>query len=103
MTNYARVKDNKVTDVRVADQAFIDGITETEPAFWKESPIAGVGWNYDANDDVFYAQQPYPTWTLDKDTWTWVAPKDKPDDGKEYVWYESIENWSAPAEYIAPS
>ena len=103
MTYFARIANNKVTDVIVADQAFVDNITEMEVAFWKESSTAGVGWNYDANDDVFYAQQPYPTWTLDKDTWTWVAPKEKPDDGKEYVWYESIEYWAEPDEYIDPS
>jgi hypothetical protein len=96
MTHFARVFNNKVTDVIVADQEFVDGITEMEAAHWVESSSAGNGWNYDPNTQVFYASQPYPSWTLDKDTWTWVAPKDKPDDGKEYSWYESINNWAEP-------
>jgi hypothetical protein len=100
MTYFARVFNNKVTDVIVADQEFVDGITEMEPANWIQSSSAGKGWNYDSTSQVFYASQPYPTWTLDKDSWTWVAPKDKPDDGKDYVWYESIENWSEPDDYI---
>jgi len=100
MTHFGRVVDNKVTTVIVADQEFIDGITEMEVAHWVESSILGRDWNYDPRGQVFYPPQPYPTWTLDKDSWTWVAPKDKPNDGKDYVWYESIENWSEPDEYI---
>jgi hypothetical protein len=98
--NFARVLNNKVTTVIIADQFFIDSITEMEPAQWIESSTAQSGWNYDASAEVFYPAQPYATWTLDKDSWTWVAPKDKPDDGKDYIWYESLENWSEPDEYI---
>ena len=94
MTHFARVFNNKVTDVIVADQEFIDGITEMEAAHWVESSSICKGWNYDPQAQVFYPPQSYPSWTLDKDTWTWVAPKDKPDDGKEYMWYESINNWA---------
>lgn len=100
MTNFARVVDNKVTTVIVADQSFIDGITEMEAAHWVQSSSAGKGGNYDSNSQVFYASQPYPSWTLDKGSWTWVAPQDKPDDGKDYVWHEFIENWSELGEYI---
>ena len=100
MTHFARVVNNKVTDVIVADQEFVDGITEMEAAHWVQSSSAGKGWNYDPDSQVFYAFQPYPSWTLDKESWTWVAPKDKPDDGKDYIWYESIENWAEPDDSI---
>ena len=93
MTNFARVVDNKVTTVIVADQSFIDGITEMEAAHWVQSSSAGKGGNYDSNSQVFYAPQPYPSWTLNKETWTWVPPIRKPDDGKDYVWYESTGSW----------
>jgi len=93
MTYFARVFNNKVTDVIVADQEFVDGITEMEAANWMQSSSAGKGWNYDPTSQVFYASQPYPSWTLDKDVWTWIAPKDKPDDEKHYTWDESNKEW----------
>jgi hypothetical protein len=100
MTHFARVKDDKVTDVIVADQEFVDGITEMEAAHWVQSSSASKGGNYDPQAQVFYPAQPYSSWTLDKSSWTWVAPKEEPDNGKDYVWYESLENWSEPDDYI---
>jgi hypothetical protein len=100
MTHFVRVLNNKVTDVIVADQEFVDRITEMEAAHWVQSSSAGRGWNYDPQAQVFYPAQPYSSWTLDKSSWTWVSPKDKPDDGKDYVWYPSIENWAEPDDSI---
>jgi hypothetical protein len=54
---------------------------------------AGIGYIYDATNDVFYAPQPYPSWTLNESTWLWEAPIAYPTDGKEYIWDESITNW----------
>jgi len=93
MTYFARVFENKITTVIVADQSFVDGITEMEAAQWVANPPAGKGWNYDPTSEVFYASQPHPSWTLNKETWTWVAPKDKPDDGKHYSWDEPNKEW----------
>jgi hypothetical protein len=50
---------------------------------------AGVGYTYDADNDVFYAPQPYASWTL-ADTWQWVCPLTYPDDDKMYYWDEDI-------------
>ena len=49
---------------------------------------AGIGYTYDSTNDVFYAPQPYASWTLDTDTWQWVCPLTYPDDGKHYRWNE---------------
>ena len=54
---------------------------------------AGNGYTYDATNDVFYAPQPYPSWTLNNTTWLWEAPVSYPTDGKRYEWNESITNW----------
>jgi len=35
---------------------------------------AGIGYTYDAQNDVFYAPQPDPSWTLNKTTWLWEPP-----------------------------
>ena len=54
---------------------------------------AGIGYNYDASKDAFYAPQPFPSWLLDDDTCQWNAPIPRPDDGKMYIWDESTTNW----------
>ena len=54
---------------------------------------AGIGHIYDRTNDVFYAQQPFSSWILDKNTWTWQAPVARPDDGKIYKWDEEVKNW----------
>jgi hypothetical protein len=54
---------------------------------------AGIGFTYDATNDVFYAPQPYLSWILNNTTWLWEAPVPYPTDGKYYKWNESITNW----------
>jgi len=54
---------------------------------------AGIGYTYDTENDVFYPPQPYSKWILDETTWTWKAPVDMPDDGKEYVWNDNTGAW----------
>ena len=55
---------------------------------------AGIGFIYDSNNDVFYPPQMYASWTLDTNTWLWVAPIDLPNDpDNEYVWNENTQNW----------
>ena len=51
---------------------------------------ASVGYTYDAVNDVFYAPQPYASWTLDTNTWYWVCPLTYPNDGKVYYWNEDL-------------
>ena len=54
---------------------------------------AGKGYTYNEENDVFIAPQPFDSWVLDTDTWTWNAPVDYPDDGLFYEWSEYAENW----------
>jgi len=55
---------------------------------------AGFGFIYDETNDVFYPPKPYESWTLDTDTWLWVAPVDLPNDAdNEYVWNENTQSW----------
>jgi hypothetical protein len=35
---------------------------------------AGIGYVYDAANDVFYPPQPGPEWTLNTKSWLWEAP-----------------------------
>ena len=54
---------------------------------------AGIGYNYDSENDVFYAPKPYSKWVLNETTWTWEAPEEYPDDGKEYIWNDNKGEW----------
>ena len=66
---------------------------------------AGVGMKYDSTNDVFYRQQPYPSWVLNTSTWDWEAPVALPDDAGvddpdnptefvEYTWDEDTTSWA---------
>jgi len=52
---------------------------------------AGIGMLWDGVG--FYAPQPFPSWTLNKDTYHWDAPVPMPNDGKVYDWDESTQQW----------
>ena len=55
---------------------------------------AGVGYTYDATNDVFYGPQPFPSWTISAPTWQWQAPVAMPTDGKSYTWDEATKTWN---------
>jgi len=46
---------------------------------------------YDPVRDAFYAEQPYPSWTLDEETCIWQPPTPKPE-GQHY-WKEDTTEW----------
>jgi hypothetical protein len=110
MAHYAKVTDDKVTQVIVAEKEFFDTFVDSSPGTWLQTsynthgnqhpegrPLrgnyAGIGYNYDATNDVFYAPQPFPSWILNNTTWLWEAPVAYPTDEKRYKWNESITNW----------
>lgn len=57
---------------------------------------AGIGYTYDQVNDVFYAPQPYPSWTISSPTWLWEAPVPYPSTGGPYVWDEATQSWVLP-------
>lgn len=59
---------------------------------------AGIGFTFDG---VGFAEpQPYPSWSLNPDTYIWEAPVAMPDDGKFYLWNEEDQSW---VEFVAPT
>ena len=89
MSHYAKVVDGKVTQVIVAEADFFNTFVDTSPGAWIQTsyntqgnqhpegrPLrgnyAGIGYTYDATNDVFYAPKPSDTAELDEATWTWV-------------------------------
>lgn len=54
--------------------------------------FAGKGFTYDETLDAFIPPQPYPSWTLDKSTFQWVAPSEQPSGGI-FEWDETNQEW----------
>jgi hypothetical protein len=52
---------------------------------------AGIGYTYDAVNDVFIAPQPYPSWVLDND-FNWQPPTPRPE-GLGWYWNEAEQVW----------
>jgi hypothetical protein len=117
MSNYAKVLNSKVLEVIVADASFFDTFVDTSPGTWIQTSYntrggvhygqdgqpdggvalranyAGIGYTYDAINDVFYAPQPYPSWTISAPTWLWEAPVPYPSTGGPYTWDEATLSW----------
>ena len=110
MSHFAKVLDGKVTQVIVAEQEFFNTFVDTSPGTWLQTsyntygnkhpegrPLkgnyAGIGYTYDFVNDVFYAPQPYPSWTLNNKTWLWEASVAMPTDNKMYSWDEETKSW----------
>jgi len=54
--------------------------------------FAGIGYIWDADNDAFYAPQPFPSWSLDEN-FIWQAPVPYPNDGELYNWNEEEQTW----------
>lgn len=54
---------------------------------------AGVGYYYNAEEDIFVVPQPYPSWTRNGSFWE--APTPKPTEGGPWMWVEADLNWQA--------
>jgi hypothetical protein len=117
MSHFAKVLDGKVIQVIVAEEEFFKTFVDTSPGQWLQTSYntrggvhygpdgnpdggvalrgnyAGIGYTYDATHDVFYAPQPFPSWTLSQTAWLWEPPVAYPTDGKRYVWDEPTKNW----------
>ena len=102
MSHFAKIDNNVVTQVIVAEQDFINSGAAGDSFLWVQTSYnnnfrknyAGIGYTYDLTRDAFIAPQPYPSWTLNEDTCRWDAPVAHPDDGKHYQWDESTTNWT---------
>jgi hypothetical protein len=122
MGHYAKVLDNQVLNVIVAEPEFFDTFVDTSPGQWikcsyntrggihylpnSDTPSGqeavrgnypSPGWTYDPTNDVFYPPKPYTSWILNTETWLWNPPAPKPEDDKihgwVWVWDEQSVSW----------
>ena len=118
-TVFSRVVNGVVVEVIVADQDFINKHIDNPHEFIQTSyntqggihydPHTGepsedqskalrknlgdVGFTYDQTKDAFIPPTPYPSWILDEDTCLWEPPIPFPDDDKDYIWNEELQQW----------
>ena len=111
MAHYAKVVDNVVVEVIVAESEFINNLVDSSPGEWiqtsyntingkhkdNKTPLrknfAGIGYTYNKEKDAFIPPKIDDSWVLDEDTCTWKAPTSPPDDKKLYVWDTSKSDW----------
>lgn len=122
MAHWAKIENNIVKQVLVVDNEIIDGqdylanqlnfggtwiktsyntrggvhyspvTNQPDGGIALNMNYAGIGYSWDGIG--FAAPQPFPSWTLDKTTYLWVAPVAYPSDGKPYFWDEPTKIWT---------
>ena len=98
MSHFAKVVDGIVEQVIRIDQETLNTGAWGNPSDWIQTSyntygnqhpenrplrgnFAGIGYTYDAVNDVFIPPQPFPSWLLTS-SWLWDAPVPMPTDGK---------------------
>lgn len=107
MAHFAKIEDGLVVEVLVAEQEFIDtmdgewvqtsyntrGGEHTQGGEPLRGNFAGIGFTYDSGLDAFYPPQPFPSWSLNKQSFMWEPPVPMPDDEHSYTWDEAALRW----------
>lgn len=109
--HYAKVTDNIVVQVIVAENSFFDAFVDDTPGEWIQTSynttggvhnnggtplrknFAGIGFTYDEVRDAFIPPKMFESWVLNEDSCLWFAPVDYPDDGNDYRWNEDTQSW----------
>ena len=108
MAHWAKVENGIVTQVNVVEDDFIQANPDRYTGTWiktsynthgnqhpEDRPLnknyAGIGYTWDGIG--FAAPQPYPSWSLNSETYLWEAPTPMPTDGKIYRWDEPTTSW----------
>jgi hypothetical protein len=119
MAHYAKVLNNQVVDVIVADETFMENFVDNSPGEWVQTSyntvggvhynedltpsndqskalrknFAGVGYTYDSERDAFIPPKPYESWSLDEQSCLWKPPVPRPDNNSFYGWNEENQSW----------
>ena len=125
MGHYAKIVDGKVENVIVAKADFFETYIDDTPGDWvKTSYNTRGGIHYQPNSDNpsddqskalrknygakgmnydgigFFGDQPFPSWTLNSDTYWWMPPIDYPtikNDGADPVVWYYLSKWNETA------
>ena len=108
MAHYAFLDENNVVTEVIVGIDETELIEDLDPEIWYgnfrgqtckrtsyngniRKQYAGIGYTYDAVNDVFIVPQPYPSWALDEN-FDWQAPTPMPTEGIWY-WDEDSLSW----------
>ena len=111
MAHFAKLdENNKVIAIHCVNNEALDSNNEEISGiafltelhnypFWKQTSYsnkfrkqyAGIGYTYDAVNDVFIAPQPFASWLLDQN-FDWQPPTQMPTEGRWY-WDEDSLSW----------
>jgi hypothetical protein len=113
MAHFAELDNNNIVKrvIVVANEELLDNEVESEAkgivfcqsllgGTWVQTSYnnnirkqyAGIGFTYDAVNDVFVAPQPYPSWSLDNN-FDWQPPTPRPE-GIGWYWDEDNLSWT---------
>ena len=102
MSHFAKLDNNTVIEVIVADTAFINSGAVGDTSLWVQTSYsnnfrgkyAGIGDTWDNVNEMFISPQPYPSWSLDS-TYTWQPPVAMPDKTENVLlsWDEDTVSW----------
>ena len=92
MARYVKVHNKKVIDAIEATSDSINNLIDTTPGEWIQTDNAGIGMNYDPVNEIFYNNQPFPSWVLDNNG-SWNPPTPKPDNLDSTHWNEETKSW----------
>lgn len=116
MAHFAMLnEENKVINVVVVDnEVIMSKGTESEllgiqflkdifgqETIWKQTSYnssfrknyACIAGSYDPKRDAFIPPQVYPSWILNEEHCKWEPPFPAPQDGNDYIWDESVQDW----------
>ena len=123
MAHFAKLDENDIVTavIVVNDEWLDDNGTESEAKgiaalqawsgdpYWAQTSYngnmrqryAGIGYTFDRARDAFIAPRPYPSWTLEETTTSWMAPVPRPDEGF-WAWDEESGSWVSVPGWGAP-
>lgn len=108
MAHYAFLDQNNIVTEVIAGRdewEVVDGITDWEQAYGEirnqvckrtsynsniRGTYAGIGYSYNADEDIFIAPKPYPSWIREGSFWNPPTPKPE---GFVWRWDESTLSW----------
>lgn len=96
---FARIQNGVTAEVVVSDSD--TWLSDNKPGDWVEAfvdgppgSLAGIGYIYDSEAQVFIPPQPYPSWTL-SESHQWEPPVSCPGSESDYSWDEIALEWVA--------
>lgn len=116
MAHYAEILNGKVVQVHVVhnDVILVDGVEDESlganfladlygknPSDYVQASyngtirgyFPGVGFDYDAKNDLFIPPKPFDSWIWDADLFAWQAPIQKP--VGDFFWNDIVGDWVA--------